>query len=252
VPDVICIAAPLSPQIQREFQTKPLRLTYEELSHFLNELITLADTANRAEEDTQRRYPRIVRLSIAAGEDTMKLTELKSLPQLRGLAPVAYGIRFSYEAYGNPISDITIDLGDFTRRVTIAGTDAAQIQAIPSYTRQRLDSYTTWFGGVLLRMLSGTTLLVIAILLAVGGLSIYFRGKLVPAQKTIGVLLIASVVLLPWEAWLPGTAVYAGSASWLDRNINVISLLGVILTVAIPAIIAIFQSLEKHKDTRQS
>lgn len=46
-----------------------------------------------------------------------------------------------------------------------------------------------------------------------------------------GPLLSISVWVLPWKNWFPGTAVYAGDASWLVRNSPLLSLVGVFLTL---------------------
>ena len=45
--------------------------------------------------------------------------------------------------------------------------------------------------------------------------------------------LFFSVFALPWEIWLPGTAVVSGSASWIDRHANMLTFLGFLLALVV-------------------
>lgn len=57
-------------------------------------------------------------------------------------------------------------------------------------------------------------------------------GKPMWTLALAGVLIFAALFFAAWDSWLPGVAIYSGTANFIDRNINLISFVAVILTFA--------------------
>jgi len=70
--------------------------------------------------------------------------------------------RFSYTYYrpDKPISSVTIDLGDNSRRISVTGEAADQVQAISKLLEKGLLRHSTTIGGAMFRRVAGVCLLV--------------------------------------------------------------------------------------------
>jgi hypothetical protein len=68
--------------------------------------------------------------------------------------------RFSYTYYrpDKPISSVTIDLADYSRRVSVTGDAADQVQAISKVLEEDLLRYSTTIGGATFRRVVGVCL----------------------------------------------------------------------------------------------
>jgi len=219
--------------IDRRFDVPPIRMTYRDLDNLLQQIITLIDSANAATLKSDReslgRHPTI-KLSISAGGDTIFLSGPPTLAEHRALPETAYGVRFSYR-HGReaPIDTFELTFTDRFREIHMSGTKAANIDALTTYVQKRLDPFTTRVGGDGIRLIGLILLVILAMLLLTGTLSI--RGRPSYANFYIGGFLLLSIFIFPWDSWLAGTAIYSTTASFLDRNINVISLVGVVGTI---------------------
>jgi hypothetical protein len=127
--------------------------------------------------------------------------------------------KFSY-TYTSPdklISSVTIDLGDYSRRVSITGESAEQVEAISKLLENDLLRYSTPFGGSTFRHSAGV-FLSIGLLTCLGLCGAYWwRTRAYNASgmlicSTVGLLL---VLLLPWNRYLPGFALYQSYSPFL-------------------------------------
>jgi hypothetical protein len=65
---------------------------------------------------------------------------------------------YNYRRADKPISSVTIDLGDYSRRVLVAGEAADQVEAIAKSLENDLLRYSTVIGGAMFRRLTGVCL----------------------------------------------------------------------------------------------
>ena len=129
-------------------------------------------------------------------------------------------------------------MGDYSRRVSITGESAEQVEAISTLVEKELLRHSSAMGGAPFRHLVGVCLSIG--LLTVLGLSgaFWWRTRAYNALgmlicSTIGLLL---VLLLPWDRYLPGFALYQSYSPFLlIRYAPQIAFLGLVASlVGIP------------------
>jgi hypothetical protein len=154
---------------------------------------------------------------------------------------------YIYNQPDKPISSVIIDFGDDSRRVSVTGKAADQVEAISSLIERDLLRYSTPIGGTTFRHVAGLCLSV-GLLISVGLSGAYWwhtrgydaLGMLI--CSTVGLLL---VLLLPWHRYLPGFALYQSySPFFLIRYapqifflILVVALLGIPLSYFLPRLL---------------
>jgi hypothetical protein len=124
---------------------------------------------------------------------------------------------YTYTRSGKPISSVIIDLGDYSRHVSVTGNAEDQVKATSNLIEKDLRRVSTPIGGASFRRVAGLCLAVV--FLASIGLSgaWWLRTRVYNALgmlicSTIGLLL---VLLLPWDRYLPGFALYQSYSPFL-------------------------------------
>ena len=124
---------------------------------------------------------------------------------------------YTYTRPGTPISYVIIDLGDYSRHVSVTGDAEDQVQSTSNLIEKDLRRFSTPIGGASFRRVAGLCLAVV--FLASIGLSgaWWLRTRVYNALgmlicSTIGLLL---VLLLPWNRYLPGFALYQSYSPFL-------------------------------------
>ena len=120
--------------------------------------------------------------------------------------------KFSYIYYrpDKPISSVTIDLGDYSRRVSVTGESEDQVKATSDLIQNDLRRFSTTIGGASFRRVVGLCLTVVFLAsLGIGG-AWWWRTRTYNALgmmicSVVGLLL---VLLLPWPRYLPGFALH--------------------------------------------
>jgi len=230
-------------EISKQFKVSPIRMTYNDLSVMLDNVKGLLQKANREYAvDIEK-----VSLSVSAGEDTINIQGWEVLTEIKGLPKVGRSIRFRYRFYNAPVSELEITLTDSRREVSVSGSESSQIYAISSYLKETMDNHSTKFGGSTFRLIGGVILYGVALIF----LYISYTSPVITDRNSL-VLIIScmaifiSILALPWDLWFPGTAIYAESANFLDRNINIISFIGALITIAITVASLIRWGMKKN------
>jgi hypothetical protein len=116
---------------------------------------------------TGRRYGRknlSVLVSVCLSVATISLSAAgpefshnRDLPPLKLLASDLDTILQKAHSFiaGKPISSVTIDLGDYTRRVSVSGEAADQVEGISNLLANDLLGQTTPIGGAMFRRVAG-------------------------------------------------------------------------------------------------
>ncbi len=124
---------------------------------------------------------------------------------------------YIYNQPDKPISSVIIDLGDNSRRVSVTGEAKDQVKATSNLIEKDLRRFSTMIGGLSFRRVAGVCLAVV--FLVTFGLSSawWWRSRVYGALgmlicSTVGLLL---VLLLPWNRYLPGFALYQSYSPFL-------------------------------------
>jgi hypothetical protein len=191
----------------------PLKLSAADLDTILlraQSLITEVNGPSR-EEDSARES---VKLGVRGHEI--------EIPHFSLASSVAFPrevFRFSY-TYSRPfkpISLVTLDFSDYSRRVSVTGAAANQVETLSKLVEKDLLHYSTAIGGARFRHVVGACLIV-GLLTSLGVSGAYWW--LTRACNVLGMLICSGVGLLlvlivPWHRYLPGFALYQSYSPFL-------------------------------------
>ena len=228
---------------QEMFSTKrefgPVRFSQEQLLKLVDRLRVFAEQqgSSPAESDDASQT-----LSLSDEQTTLRISEEISVEKLDAAPPVATSVYYEYRNRTGEISSINIRLWDTSRTVEISGRSRDQVEAAASVASTIISQAETIVGGLAHRAFGAFFLLAGGLILSLYAGRIYLalqltRPILTLSMRLTGLILTLSI-WLPWEEWLPGTAVYRDDASFLVRYAALISFLGFIV-----GIVAIFLSV---------
>ena len=222
---------------KREFG--PVRFSQEQLLELVDRLRVFAKQQGSppAESDDASQT-----LSLSDGQTTLRISEEISVETVDAAPPVATSVYYQYLNRTGVISSINIRLWDTSRTVEISGRSRDQVEAAASVASTIISQAETIVGGSTQRGWGGFFLIVVGLILSVGSGLILFlapqltRPILILSIQLTGLIFTLSI-WLPWEEWLPGTAVYRDDASFLVRHTALLTFLGFIASI-----VAIFLS----------
>ena len=202
----------------------PLKLGATELDAILLKTHSLIDEANGPED---------------SGSETVKVSiagQAIEIPHLSLASSVAFpnevfGFSYLYNQASKPISSVTVDLGDSLRRVSVTGDSADKVEALSQLLERDFRRYTTAFGGMKFRRLTGICLSMLFLTSLMIGAAYYWNNRNrtalgIPICSAVGFLL---VLLVPWNRFLPGFALYQRfSPFFLIRHASQISVVCVV------------------------
>jgi hypothetical protein len=127
-----------------------------------------------------------------------------------------FSFSYIYSRPGMPISTVTIDLGDYSRRLSVTGRSVEQVEAITMLLEKDLLSHSTRLGGAMFRRVVGLCLSV-GLLAFIGVSAFWWRARTCSALamlicSTVALLL---VLLVPWNRYLPGFGLYQSYSPFL-------------------------------------
>lgn len=246
IPILICTPAIASPEYLKQRYLSPVILSYADLDRILANVRSQVASANKSANGNG--IPS-AKATIQAGEESISLPNWDSLVSVKSAPNPGRAFRFVFTQYGSSISRVEIALSDLNRQIVVEGTDAAQVNAVYSYLKDAFDDFSVSIGGYGLRSalgflawsMGGGLILqpfmspLIMSLLIPGRDPVYpRRGSLL--SVVCGILLLMIAFMLPWHDWLAGFAVYTGSTSFIDRNINWMSFVGLVVPATISLI----------------
>jgi hypothetical protein len=191
----------------------PLKLAAADLDAILLKTHALIAAANGplAEQEFARES---VKLGVRGHE-----IEIPHFSMASSVAFPREVFRFSYAYYqpDKPISSVTLDFSDYSRRVSVTGEASDQVESISKMVENDLLRYSTRIGGAMFRRLVGVCLSVV-LLLSIIVSSAYWRNTRGYAElgmlicSVLGLLLL---LLVPWARFLPGFALYQSYSPFL-------------------------------------
>jgi hypothetical protein len=121
-----------------------------------------------------------------------------------------FGFSYVYNQADKPISSVTIDLGDWLRRVSVSGDSADKVEALSKLLEQDFRRYATAVGGLKFRRVAGICLSMLFLTSLMISSAYYWntrnrRALGMPICSAVGFLL---VLLVPWNRFVPGFVLY--------------------------------------------
>jgi len=207
-----------------------LKMAASELDAILIKIHSFADTVNGTSE--QRSIRETVKLAVGGHQIEIPHFSLASSVAFPG---EIFGFSCEYYRGDEPISSVTIDLGDSSRRFSVSGESAHKVRALSDLLEKNLYSYATPIGGVKFRHVAGLCLSIfflasLMISTAYCLINRRYRALGMPICSALGFLLL---LLLPWNRFLPGFVLYKRySPFFLLRHLPEISLLALLAAFA--------------------
>ena len=205
-----------------------LKLGATDLDAILLEAHALIDAANGPEDSGWE----MVKVSID-GQDI-------EIPHLSLASSVAFpnevfGFSYTYQQADKPISSVSIDFGDSSRRLSVSGESADKIGALANLLEKDLRRYTTPIGGTKFRRVAGVCLSMffltsLMISTAYSWKTRNYSALGMPICSALGFLLL---LLVPWNRLLPGFVLYQRySPFFLVRHASEVSVLALVAILA--------------------
>ena len=191
----------------------PLRLAAADLDTILHKTHSVIAAANGPSGGQE-----VIRESVKLGVPGKEI----EIPHFSMASSVAFPkevFRFSYTYYrpDKPISSVTLDFGDSSRRVSVSGGSADQVEAITNLLENDLLRHSTAIGGAMFRRVAGLCLLV-ALLASLILSSAYWwntRCSSAIGMLTCSAVGLSLVLLVPWNRYLPGFVLYQSYSPFL-------------------------------------
>ena len=219
------------PEFSRNRDLPPLTLKAIDLDTVLQKAHSFIAAANgpSGEQDSIRES-----VTLGVGDKEIEIPHF-SLASSVAFPKVLFRFSYTYNRPDKPISSVRIDLRDYSRRVSVSGEAADQVEALSKLLENNLLRYSTPIGGAMFRRVAGVCLS-LALLVSLIVSSAYCwktgsRGALgMPICSALGLVLLFR---LPWDRYLPGFALYQSySPFFLIRHAPQIALLSLLATVA--------------------
>ncbi len=206
-------------------------ISVSDLDEILKRAHSLIVTANGSSERQSAET-----IILGADGDDVKIYDHTlvgvSLPQ------ASYNLSYNYDTIGAPISSLVVLLNDSTRLLRVSGESKDQVESITTFLESSINKHSIHMGGHEFRFFLGYSLGCIFSAFLIGGIITIWQSKSckrigIPICSAIGLLLI---LVLPYERFLVGFALYQGDSSVLVRygpQLSFISLLITILGIAL-------------------
>jgi hypothetical protein len=221
---------------QRSTELPAVRMSYTDFVQIATRAKSIADNANQSLQPEEHRREK---MEAASGERRLRTPAIFADADLRKAPSVAYEVSYTYSRSGAPISEVSLQMHNRVRFLSVEGTAPDQVDALFASIRESISEHQTLFGGAL------PNFAFFLLVLATGLFSVMYvlhvlerKGKeFISLPLFIGMLLIvgACTLTVSWllaePGWFPGTAVYAGDANLLARYGPQISLLGLVATI---------------------
>jgi hypothetical protein len=217
-------------QVSETRDLPPVKLAARELDAILNKTHSFIDAANGpAGQDSSRETVKV----------RLRGHEIE-IPHFSLASSVAFPneiFAFSYTYYqaDKPISSVTIDLGDSSRSVSVTGGSAEKVGELSSLLENDFRRYSTAIGGAKFRRVAGVLLLVTLLMSLMVSSAFWWNTRRYDAVgmlvcSALGLLL---VLLVPWNRFLPGFALYQSYSPFLlIRYAPYIAFLSLVATLA--------------------
>jgi hypothetical protein len=212
----------------------PLRLAAADLDTILLKVQSLIAAANGPSSE-QNSGREIVKIGVRGKEIEIPHFSLASSV---AFPKELFRFCYTYDLPNKPISSVTLDFSDYSRRVSVTGQSADQVQSITNLLENDLLRYSTTIGGAMFRRIAGLCLLAVFLTSLMFSSAYWWNSRRSSALamlfcSALGLLL---VLFVPWDRYLPCFALCQSySPFFLVRHAASIFFLSLVVTlVGIP------------------
>jgi hypothetical protein len=191
----------------------------------LARLLTQVQHLTRGSEQGPESERRIVRdeLALSDGVRRFQVSQTYSPPTLKSAPAVAYKVSYNFQSRDEDVSNVSIELRDFSRSVSVTGADEAKVEAVAQLIGAGLRDHETLSGGPLFRLVAAFLVFLLSPLTY--RLFHDWRGVAFGASTYA----LGFVVFFGTSRLFPGAAVYRGEPSFLVHFAPEISFAALIL-----------------------
>ena len=184
----------------------PLRLAAADLDTILHKTHSVIAAANgpSREQDFVRET-----VTLTARGKQIEIPHF-SLASSVAFPREVFGFGYTYNRPDKPISSVTLDFSDYSRRVLVRGEAANQVEALSSLLENDLLRYSSMIGGAMFRRVAGLCLLVAFLTSLIFSSAYWWNTRCSSAlgMLTCSALGLSLVLLVPWNRYLPGFVLY--------------------------------------------
>src|SRR5438445_370337 len=151
------------PQYIRTRELPALKISFADMQSVLEKAANLLSDANVNAPKKKEFFFRET-LTLGKEPDQIEIAG-HSFPANARLPKVAYPLSYSYSWTDAPVSKLQLDLGDWTRRLSVSGTAVDQVEAISAALERDLSQHTA-IGGDMVRTVGGALLFIVLVISA--------------------------------------------------------------------------------------
>jgi len=208
----------------------PLRLVAADLDSILLKAQLLIAVANgpSGQQDSGRET-----VTVGVRGEEIEIPHL-SVASTVAFPTEVFRFRYTYYLSDKPISAVTLDFSDYSRRLSVSGESADQVQSITKLLENDLRRYSTTIGGAMFRRVAGLCLLgaFLTSLMFSGAYWWNTRRHNALGMVVCSALGLLLVLLVPWNRYLSGFALYQTySRFFLVRHAAPIFFLSLVATL---------------------
>ena len=152
------------PQYTRTRELPALKISFTDVQFALEKAANLLSNANRDGGKKPKDIFLSESLRVGTGPDEIEVTG-HSFPANAHVPKAAYALSYSYSWRDAPVSRLQLDLGDWTRRLSVSGTAVDQVEAISAALERDLSQHTA-IGGDMVRTVGGALLFIVLVISA--------------------------------------------------------------------------------------
>jgi hypothetical protein len=208
----------------------PLKMTASELDAILIKIRSFADAANGPAEQGSIRE----RVKLAVGGHQIEIPHF-SLASSVAFPNEIFGFSYEYYRGHEPISSVTIDLGDSSRRFSVSGKSAVKVEALSNLLANEFHGHSVPIGGTKFRHVAGACLSTVFLTSLMICTAYCLKNRRysalgMPICSLLGFLLL---LLVPWSRFFSGFVLYQRySPFFLLRHLPEISFLALLAALA--------------------
>jgi len=214
----------------------PLKISYEDFSKILIKTKHFIDGVNDSSKYTTRSE-----LSISNNNNSTTYNNIEDPNIFRDAPKVAHKAYYYFTSYDNKISELSIDFNDYSRSISVEGKSYENCKALISLLESEFQQYSLTFSGALFRIWGGIILFLIA--QTIMWIPLFTKAKetyVYYISMFIGIMLLISIYIMPWENWFSGFKLYFVPQNILEEYSGIISIIGIIITI-ITSLISIYR-----------
>lgn len=200
-------------EFSRSRELPPLRLAATDLDTILHKAQTLIAASNgpSGEQDVARES-----VKLRVGDKEIEIPHF-SLASSVAFPKQIFRFHYTYHRSDKPISSVSLDFSDYSRRISVSGESADQVEAISRLLGNDLIRYSTRIGGATFRRMVGVPLAIILLISLVVSGTYWWNIR---CHSALGMLICSTLglcllLLVPWKRYLPGFALYQSYSPFL-------------------------------------